>query len=156
MIIKEFGHLAFNVSDMERALHFYCDILGLERAFSTYLPENMAVIAPDSPLVSLAGELFIQYIRIGDGSFLELFVPTPSTNMESGGPNYDDIGYVHMSLIVDDLEAWRKYLQKHDVAIDSEIRRGLDNSYQMWIRDPDGNRIELMQYTDESKQLLYR
>ena len=156
MIIKEFGHLAFNVTDMERALHFYCDILGLEKAFSTYLPENMADIAPDSPLVSLAGELFIQYIRIGDGSFLELFVPTPSTNMESGGPNYDDIGYVHMSLIVDDLEAWRKYLQKHDVAIDSEIRRGLDNSYQMWIHDPDGNRIELMQYTDESKQLLYR
>ena len=42
MIIKEFGHLAFNVSDMDRALHFYCDILGLEKAFSIRVPEDIA------------------------------------------------------------------------------------------------------------------
>ena len=72
--------------------------------------------------------------------------------MESGGPNYDDIGYVHMSLIVDDLEAWRKYLQKHDVAIDSEIRRGLSRCLMFWTHDPDGTQIEIMEMPPESLQ----
>jgi hypothetical protein len=29
---------------------------------------------------------------------------------------------------------------------------GVDNSRQAWIKDPDGNDIELMEYTDRSLQ----
>jgi hypothetical protein len=29
---------------------------------------------------------------------------------------------------------------------------GCDRSWQTWIRDPDGNRVELHQYTAESSQ----
>ena len=156
MRIVEFGHLAFNVADMERAEHFYCDILGLQKAFPIRLPENMAELLPGSPLAALAGKKFIQYIKLGNGSFLELFNPTPATNMESGGPNYDNLGYVHMSLVVDDIPAWEKNLRAQGVTIDSEIQLGPDHTYTMWIRDPDGNRIELMQYTPESLQNVYR
>lgn len=156
MKVVEFGHTAFNVKDMEQSLHFYCDLLGLEKAFSTNIPENIKEAMPDSPLAALAGKLFIQYLKLPDGSFLELFVPTPATNMESGGPNYDDIGFVHISLIVDDLPAWKTFLEEKGIQIDSDIRLGMDHTYQMWIKDPDGNRIELMQYTPESKQLIYR
>ena len=156
MKVIEFGHLAFNVTDMDRAQHFYCDLLGLEKAFPIRLPENMAELRPDSPLAALAGKVFIQYIKLGNGSFLELFRPTPATNLESGGPNYDNIGYVHLSLVVDDLPAWEAHLKKNGVTFDSEIQMGPDHTYTMWIRDPDGNRIELMQYTPESLQVLHR
>jgi len=34
--------------------------------------------------------------------------------------------------------------------IDGEPAKGIDNNYQYWITDPDGNRIELMQIMDAS------
>ena len=156
MKVIEFGHLAFNVSDMERAEHFYCDVLGLEKAFPIRIPENMAELMPESPLVELAGKTFIQYIKLGNGSFLELFCPTSATDMESGGPNYDNLGYAHMSLVVDNLAVWEKHLKENGVTVDSEIQMGPDHTYTMWIKDPDGNRIELMQYTPESLQVVHR
>jgi predicted enzyme related to lactoylglutathione lyase len=34
-----------------------------------------------------------------------------------------------------------------------DIKLGSDQSYQAWITDPDGNRIELHQFTAESLQV---
>ena len=34
-----------------------------------------------------------------------------------------------------------------------ELREGLDGPLQAWLSDPDGNRIELMEYTHRSAQL---
>jgi hypothetical protein len=34
-----------------------------------------------------------------------------------------------------------------------EVSLGSDQSWQAWLADPDGNRIELHAYTPESKQL---
>ena len=156
MIIKEFGHLAFNVADMERSLHFYCDILGLKKAFTIHVPENIKELMPDSPVAAMAGKDTIVYINMGNGAFLELFYPTPETNMESGGPNYHEIGYVHMSLIVDDLFEWDAYLREQGVQIDSDVHAGGDRTSTLWIRDPDGNRIELMKYSPDSPQVIHR
>ena len=33
------------------------------------------------------------------------------------------------------------------------LKTGMDHSQQAWVKDPDGNDIELMEYTRESKQL---
>jgi hypothetical protein len=35
----------------------------------------------------------------------------------------------------------------------TKITMGMDNSKQCWVKDPDGNDIELMEYTPESYQL---
>jgi len=35
----------------------------------------------------------------------------------------------------------------------TEIALGVEGSYQFWLVDPDGNRLELMEYTKEAKQL---
>jgi hypothetical protein len=43
-------------------------------------------------------------------------------------------------------------LVRRGVAI-SQITIGMDNSKQAWIKDPDGNDIELMEYTPASFQL---
>ena len=32
----------------------------------------------------------------------------------------------------------------------------MDNTWQMWSHDPDGNKIEFMQYTEKSFQLVGR
>ena len=33
-MIKGIGHVAYNVQDMEKALKFYCGVLGFEKAFT--------------------------------------------------------------------------------------------------------------------------
>jgi hypothetical protein len=38
----------------------------------------------------------------------------------------------------------------------TEPKSGLDFSVQAWIKDPDGNEIELMEYTGRSLQLVGR
>lgn len=37
---------------------------------------------------------------------------------------------------------------------DTDIYKGPDGTYTMLVSDPDGNKIEFMQYTSESLQLL--
>ncbi|MBO6054003.1 MAG: VOC family protein [Oscillospiraceae bacterium] len=149
-----FGHLAINVSSLEKAMDFYCGILGMKPLFEIRIPEDIAERMPDSPFAALAGKVSIQYLQFPDGALLELFHPRPETDLNSGGPNYNRLGFVHMSIVVDDLHAWEEFLQAHGVPLDSEIRLGPDRTYTLWIRDPDGNRIELMEYTDESLQVV--
>ena len=56
-MMKGFGHMAIWVTDMERALHFYVDILGCQKAFSM---ENN-------------GKPGTEYLALANGAFIELF-----------------------------------------------------------------------------------
>ena len=38
------------------------------------------------------------------------------------------------------------------IEIDIEPNKGQSETWQMWIHDPDGNKCEIMQYTDLSLQ----
>ena len=59
--------------------------------------------------------------------------------------------YRHLCFEVQDLEATRSELIQKNVSV-TEIKTGMDHSKQAWVKDPDGNDIELMEYTAESKQ----
>jgi lactoylglutathione lyase len=155
-LITGFSHLAFNVADMERALDFYCNVLGLEKIFEITIPENIGEIMPGNPIVAMAGKPGIAYLQVSSGVFLELFYPKPTTDPDSGGPNYEKVGYAHLSLLVKDIQATADFLRQKGVQLDSKISMGPDHTYQFWIKDPDGNRIELMQYTDQSYQIVYQ
>jgi predicted enzyme related to lactoylglutathione lyase len=52
---------------------------------------------------------------------------------------------------VDDIEQTVRALRARGVEV-SEVKMGGDQSWQAWLADPDGNRIELHQYTPESWQ----
>jgi catechol 2,3-dioxygenase-like lactoylglutathione lyase family enzyme len=152
-MVTGFSHVAFNVADMDRSLGFYCGALGLEKAFEILIPLDIAKKFPGHPVVALAGKPGIAYLKIGNGAFLELFYPKPDTDLSSGGPNFESIGYVHLSLLVDDVHAAADRLKGLGIALDSDISLGPDHTWQFWIKDPDGNRIELMQYTERSLQV---
>ena len=53
------AHLALKTRDMQKSLDFYCGVLGLEKAFSLGNPEPS-----------------IEYIKVGNGQFIELFYTT--------------------------------------------------------------------------------
>lgn len=146
MKIKELGHIAFKCRDLKASEHFYSDILGFKRAFSlTYQDQSPNTSFPHD-------KEWIVYLKITDTLFLELFDREHAE--KSGVPDWNTFNYQHMALIVDDIHDLRNYLSDKGVPIDDEPKLGVDNTWQMWSHDPDGNKIEFMQYTDKSYQVV--
>lgn len=127
-MIKGIAHLAFTVADMDKSLHFYCDILGFKKAFE---------------LTDDKGKPWIQYIKIAPLQFIELFYGNPEPNNKAS--------YSHLSLEVDDINEIADRLKAHGL-LDSPPSQGKDLNYQCWAKDPDGNRIEFMQLDPKSPQ----
>ena len=128
-MIRGFAHICFRVKDLDASLAFYRDSLGLKPAFD-FTDEN--------------GNRFGVYLHTGGRNFIELF----ATDVVEVAPNPS---YQHFCLEVDDLEATAKELRSKGVDV-TEVTMGSDHSWQAWLSDPDGNRIELHQYTPESWQ----
>jgi len=59
---------------------------------------------------------------------------------------------MHLCLLTNDLNGVVEHLKQDGVVIEQELRVGLDYNSQAWVRDPDGNSIELMQPDEKSPQ----
>ena len=129
-MITGIGHIAFVISDLERSLDFYCNKLGFRQAFQL---DREGTPSP-----------WIVYIQIAPGHFIELF---PGGSGENGSR---PVGYNHFCLLVDDLPATLRELEARGLSVPGEPTLGLDNNWQYWIKDPDGNSIELMQISNNS------
>jgi predicted enzyme related to lactoylglutathione lyase len=82
--------------------------------------------------------------QVGERNFIELFQCKVDRSVEG-------YSYRHFCLEVDDINVTAPELRERGVEV-TEVKMGSDNSWQAWLTDPDGNRIELHQYTRESKQ----
>lgn len=132
MAIVEFGHPAFACHDLDASLDFYAK-LGINESFR---------------LLHDDGSVMLVYLHIAGDRFLELFPGGPFPEERTGKQSF-----MHICLAVDDMERTVEDLRRKGVTIDIEPKRGLDFNMQAWITDPDGNKIELMQYSPESPQL---
>jgi catechol 2,3-dioxygenase-like lactoylglutathione lyase family enzyme len=128
-IISGIAHVCYTVADLQRSVDFYCGQLGMTRAFE----------------FRRDGQWFGQYIHAGGRSFLELFVGT--LNAPAEGQTYR-----HLCLEVEDIQRTVAVLKERGVEV-GDIKLGGDGAYQAWLTDPDGNRIELHQYTPQAKQV---
>lgn len=129
-MIKGLAHAAFHVADMPQSLRFYCEGLGLTEAFELHNEK---------------GEPWIRYLRVTPGQFIELFYATPQSA--------ENISYAHLCLEVTDIHEAVHRLTEGGFPVDAEPKRGADLNWQAWTHDPDGNRIELMQYHPDCPQL---
>jgi len=157
---------AFQTKDIPAALRFYCEGLGLKHAFTMKYGDLVRAIrstvdpsaAPDSRRDALLAQLdlhseepWIEFLQTGEHQFLELFhVSDEKTWVD---PFRQAYGFLHFCLEVDDIRATRESVERNGIVPDTATSLGLDGSWQFWVHDPDGNRIELMQYTAESMQL---
>ena len=55
---------------------------------------------------------------------------------------------------MDDIHKTRDELVSKGVEIDVEPNIGPSKTWQMWIHDPEGNKFEIMQYTEGSLQVV--
>lgn len=148
-------HIAFYTDNLEGMLDFYENKMGFTRKVLVrygayrYRPDRPAMykIAQENP-----DRIFNIYLEAAPGQFLELF-----EKMEGQEPHdrwNQRLGYSHYALTVDDIFACRKELEARGVEFDTAISKGPSETYQMWVHDPDGNKFEIMQYTEKSYQVV--
>jgi len=140
MIIR-LTHLCFYSDQVQAMIAFYRDGLGL--------PVQFVMNGRD-------GEPFGWYFNLGETTFLEIFDQVGATR-EWGGDVVSMKSaavsrYRHFCIQVSDMDMFREDLIGKGIAV-GEISVGMDHSKQCWIKDPDGNDIEFMEYTEESLQL---
>lgn len=126
-----FGHVAFRVADVERAVRWYGDAFGARKVFH----------APP-----LEGRQELMFLEFAKGQHIEIF--TGGTEKTSIPPKA--IGYQHFCLIVDDIHEAVRHLATMKVFPERPPREGRANYLIAFISDPDGNPIELMQLRPES------
>lgn len=171
MNIVNISHVAYAVSDIEEAFRFYVDALGMKRKFvltneaqlqsmkNFYKEQEIKMV--DLPkeyqnkinyLKEHKRDIWLAYLEIAPNQYLELF--PIGREYPHYMPSYQERGYLHLALEVDDIyEAYGHLLQKN-IKILSQPSLGMDGAYQFWIEDFDGNRIEMMQYKESSLQIV--
>ena len=138
-MIRQLAHLNFVTNDLDKIIDFYVNKLGMQVKFT---------------LDNKAGQPVGYYFECGNSTFLEFFDQAMAVEVWGGKVAELAIGtrYKHFCLEVTGLDAYCKELKNKGVKV-TEITLGMDNSWQAWITDPDGNQIELMEYGPSSLQL---
>jgi lactoylglutathione lyase len=138
-MITQLAHLNFFSDRHQEMIDFYVHKLGLKIAFT---------------LDNDKGEPFGWYVECGKMTFIEIFDQAGAVKQWGGSVGALQSGskYKHLCFEVKDLEEYREILVGRGVPI-SPITVGMDNSKQAWIKDPDENDIELMEYTPTSFQI---
>ena len=147
MEVEWMNHTGFVVSDMERALEFYQDLLGLKQERNQILEGEFI-----SELVGYPdARLHIVYLGTGDlRHSVELIQYLNPTGTTAAMPERHQVGASHLGVIVDDLDAFYAELSSRGVRFVSPpaIRPGA--VYPMaskgcYMQDPDGNWLELLE-----------
>ena len=95
--------------------------------------------------------IFNVYLEITPGQFIELF---PAKEDQKSHPQWNEYqGYSHFALLVDDIFKTKEELLAAGVSLASDISKGPSETWQMWVSDPDGNKFEILQYTENSVQI---
>ena len=144
--IRSVDHTGITVSNLERALVFWRDVLGFELSHTAHQTGEMA-----SEITGVEGaEIKLAVVKAPGGHKIEL--------LEYLGPlerkaNVDlrpcDVGFVHVALIVDDLDAILSAINASgwEAAGKPQTLQSGPNAGKrvVYVRDPDGTTIEFME-----------
>jgi catechol 2,3-dioxygenase-like lactoylglutathione lyase family enzyme len=135
------GHVGLAISDLQSALHFYVDQLGLKEAFRLNGPD---------------GRPSLIYLRVANtDTFVELFPGRKKTSpAETSTIN-------HLGLFVMNLQAELQTLKDRGYPLPADAFEKArevqaDDTLLYFIKDPDGNKVELSQLRPDSLQVTSR
>lgn len=154
--INAIGHVGICVADRERSLRFYCEGLGFEVVHDTFI--QGAAMARLTGLDDVKMTLTI--IR-RDGVSLELLHPeSPGPIRPSEQLPLNHVGFTHLALWVADVDVAAQGVVEYGGTIVESQRAEFDRPefrgrFQM-CADPDGVRIELVEYPAAQAAVLGR
>jgi catechol 2,3-dioxygenase-like lactoylglutathione lyase family enzyme len=140
-MIKKLAHLCLHTDQLDTMIAFYRDVMGFPVKFTMKHDDGFA---------------FGYYFATGDTTFVEIFDQKGAVKQWGGtvGPlrSNTDTHMRHFCFEVSDIEVLCTEFSAKGIKF-RPIAVGMDHSKQTWIKDPDGNDIELMEYTPKSLQL---
>ncbi|HET9069950.1 MAG TPA: VOC family protein [Amaricoccus sp.] len=125
---KQLAHVCIFARDLAETRDFYRDALGMEIVFN----------------FTRAGAWHGFYLDAGGRSHVEVFL-----GPEAGHSERDAIN--HLCLEVESLDEAIAHLAAQGIAVTAK-KLACDDTWQAWITDPNGVRIELFEYTPRSAQ----
>jgi lactoylglutathione lyase len=132
-----FNHVGQCVTDLERSKRFYCELLGftLDREINPPDEGSAALLGLEPPLAMTASYL------VRDGLILELLYFAAEGQTQPYRPRtMNEPGLTHISVSVDDLDATLGRVADFG----GEVVAGTNIGAAAFIRDPDGQLIELL------------
>lgn len=140
MKARSFSHSGITVSNFNRAVRFYWEIFGCPLVGVADTPPDRirTFFGIDADQCSCK----IGWIRVPGGAVLEIFAFEP--NIPAATIPWNRIGLTHISFDVRNLEKWYAYLQSRGVECVSKPERSPRGHSFFFVRDFDGNLIELM------------
>ena len=129
-IIKKIAHACIFAHDLEATEKFYREVLGIEVVFR----------------FMKAGKLIGYYLDAGDTTHIEVFHKAEAAFAETNAINHICLEVTNMD------EAVAQVRARGVAALDKKL--GVDGTWQSWLTDPNGVKIELFEYTDKSLQFI--
>jgi catechol 2,3-dioxygenase-like lactoylglutathione lyase family enzyme len=143
MPILRLSHIGVCVSDLQRSIHFYRDLLGFERVSELEIGGE-----PATTLLQLEEvDLHAVYLQ-RDGTRIELLHYRRPGVVGDGSPRaMNHVGLTHFSLRVDNLAQLLGELKSAGVRVleKSKIEIPAFEAAAVFVTDPDGTLIELVQ-----------
>src|SRR5438067_2738979 len=137
-------HTGITVSNLERSLEFWRDVLGFELSHRAHQKDELA-----EQITGVSGaEILIAVVK-APGHKIELLEYRAPPDRQRADLRPCDVGHVHVALIVDDLDAvlekiaasgWKAAGKPQTLTMGPNAGKRV-----MYVRDPDGTTIEFMQ-----------
>lgn len=133
------SHMGLCVSDLDRALRFYCEGLGFEPLIKYDIGNEFANTLEVDGDVRLISQMIAR-----DGLMIELlhYLSPGVTGAPSASRNV--LGFTHLSFNVDDVDATVAKLVEYGGTLVESTRTKNETGDLVFVADPDGTRIELM------------
>ncbi len=120
------AHIGLKVSNLATTRQFYGHVLGYAEPFEVDNPD---------------GTLSHTFFKVNDHQYIEIF-PTLKS------PDEDRLS--HIAFETTDSKALRDYLAMKGVTVPDRIKPGRDGNLNFTVTDPDGHRVEFVQYVPGS------
>jgi catechol 2,3-dioxygenase-like lactoylglutathione lyase family enzyme len=152
-VITGLAHTAVCVADVDAAVAWYCDVLGMKVLSPPYrmagdaIERDMAGLVPSPVVVNAA------IVGIGDDDrVLEVVeYPEAAGNDDRASLAVFDHGLTHVGLVCDDIDAMRERVATRGAALLVDGVAEVAGLRTTWFRDPFGVVFILMEKRDTSR-----
>jgi glyoxylase I family protein len=132
--ITELDHIVLNVSDIDRSLKFYIEVLGLQGERLNEFRE---------------GKVGFPSVRISAGTIIDLFPKKQDSRAHTVEKNNGNLNHFCLVAGADDFAGIIDYLKENNISVrEGPVSRwgARGRATSVYFLDPDGNEIEIRCY----------